>query len=206
MLDPNMDLKVQVAEARRNQILAGAAQVFVQKGFHKATTKEIAQAAGVSEGTIYNYFHNKRDLLLAMVETLATQSLKGLVLDQSAVVDPRDFLTLVLRDRFQLIQDYGHIIMPLFAEISSDVTLRDEVYQEIIKPLTTLMEEYFQHQVNLGNFRPINPAIATRVLIGSLTANAIFKLSAIDPQYRDIAVDEMIDEMVSIVLDGISAP
>ena len=88
MLDPHMDFKVEVAEARRSQILAGAAQVFAQKGFHQATTREIAQAAGVSEGTIYNYFNNKRDLLLAMAETLAAQSFKNIVLDHPAE-DPR---------------------------------------------------------------------------------------------------------------------
>ena len=60
MLDPNTDFKGQMIEARRTQILMGAAQVFAKKGFHKATTKEIAQAAGVAEGTIYNYFKNKR--------------------------------------------------------------------------------------------------------------------------------------------------
>lgn len=45
-------------EVRRTQILRGAAQVFSEKGFYQATTKETAQAADVSEGTIYNYFKN----------------------------------------------------------------------------------------------------------------------------------------------------
>ncbi len=40
--------------ARKEQILDAAAQVFAAKGFHRATTKEIAEAADVSEGTIYN--------------------------------------------------------------------------------------------------------------------------------------------------------
>jgi hypothetical protein len=38
--------------------------VFTEKGYHKATTKEIARAASISEGTIYNYFNNKRELLV----------------------------------------------------------------------------------------------------------------------------------------------
>ena len=68
MIGATADFKEQMAEARRTQILMGAAQVFAEKGYHKSTTKEIATAAGVSEGTIYNYFGNKRELLLAMVD------------------------------------------------------------------------------------------------------------------------------------------
>ena len=55
-------IREQLIEARRNQILDAAAAVFAEKGFHRATTKEIAKTAGVSEGTIYNYFASKADL------------------------------------------------------------------------------------------------------------------------------------------------
>ena len=47
------------AKERRQGILEAAARVFARKGFEKATTREIAQEADVSEGTIYNYFASK---------------------------------------------------------------------------------------------------------------------------------------------------
>ena len=61
--------------ARRAQILDAAAQVFAEKGFARATTKEIADAADVSEGTIYNYFGSKEDLVLAMMARVAEMQL-----------------------------------------------------------------------------------------------------------------------------------
>jgi AcrR family transcriptional regulator len=204
MLDPHTDLKVQVAEARRNQILAGAAQIFAQKGYHKATTREIAQAAGISEGTIYNYFSNKRELLLAMAEALATESFKSIVRDDPPD-DPQHFLTIILRDRFQLIEKNGHLIAPLVAEVFSDASLREELYQQILRPITMLMEQYIQHQINLGRFRPVNPAIVTRALMGSLILNSVFKLSGLEPQYDVVSTEAMIDELVALILDGISA-
>lgn len=48
---------------RREQIRSGAVQVISEKGFHEATTDIIAKAAGVSVGTIYNYFHSKEEIL-----------------------------------------------------------------------------------------------------------------------------------------------
>ncbi len=44
-------------------ILNGAGSVFAQYGFHKATVSQIAQEAGVADGTIYLYFKNKDDIL-----------------------------------------------------------------------------------------------------------------------------------------------
>ena len=202
MSDPNSNSKEEIAEARRRQILIGAAQVFAQKGFHKATTKEIAHAAGISEGTIYNYFNNKRDLLLAMVEMFTTQSLKNIVLDRPPT-DPREFLTLILRDRYQLVQERGHIIAPLMAEIFTDVTLREAVYNQILKPLAGLVEQYMQHQMEAGQFRQINPMIITRALIGTMVLNVGLKFTGLDPRYDELSADELIDEIVSLFLNGL---
>lgn len=51
----------------RELILDSAAKTFNEKGFERSTTKEIAQRTGVSEGTIYNYFESKREILLTLV-------------------------------------------------------------------------------------------------------------------------------------------
>jgi AcrR family transcriptional regulator len=66
------------ATARRQQILDGAAGVFAEKGFARATTKEIAQSADVSEGTIYNYFDSKADLLIGLMGRVAHMQLAGI--------------------------------------------------------------------------------------------------------------------------------
>ena len=48
-----------VVHARRQQIVEAATRVFAAKGFRRATTREVAQEAGVSEGTIYNTSRTK---------------------------------------------------------------------------------------------------------------------------------------------------
>jgi AcrR family transcriptional regulator len=51
---------------KRDKIIAAAYQVLAQKGYDKATTKEIAKAAGVAQGLI-NYYFASKDLLFAEV-------------------------------------------------------------------------------------------------------------------------------------------
>src|SRR4051812_30499934 len=54
----------------RQRILAAAREVLLGKGLVRATTREIARAAGVSEGTLYNHFANKEELFLCTLSEL----------------------------------------------------------------------------------------------------------------------------------------
>ncbi len=55
--------------AKRRQILEGARQVFLARGFEGASMGEIARAAGVSKGTLYVYFESKDDLFKALTRS-----------------------------------------------------------------------------------------------------------------------------------------
>lgn len=56
------------AQARREQVLEAAADCVRRKGFHGASMADIAKAAGMSAGHIYNLFANKEDIIGAIVE------------------------------------------------------------------------------------------------------------------------------------------
>ncbi len=58
--------------ARRSEILEAATTVFSEKGFHAATLDEVAEAAGVSKGSIYNYFDSKESIIDALSEQWQT--------------------------------------------------------------------------------------------------------------------------------------
>src|SRR5579859_1318152 len=65
--DPIQEL---VAAARRKQILDAATRVFAEKGFHRATIKDIARVAGIADGTMYTYFASKTEVLLGILHRL----------------------------------------------------------------------------------------------------------------------------------------
>jgi AcrR family transcriptional regulator len=54
------------AEERRAAIIHAVRQVFAEKGFHGTTTRELAEAAGVSEALLFKHFPNKEALYSAM--------------------------------------------------------------------------------------------------------------------------------------------
>ena len=56
------------AERRISDIMLAARVVFTEKGYNDALISDIADRAGVVEGSIYRFFTNKRDLLVRVVE------------------------------------------------------------------------------------------------------------------------------------------
>jgi AcrR family transcriptional regulator len=59
-----------LVQARRRQIVDAAVKLFVEKGFHKTTTREIAKASGFSIGTLYEYVKSKEDVLYLVCEAI----------------------------------------------------------------------------------------------------------------------------------------
>jgi AcrR family transcriptional regulator len=68
------------AEDRRAQILDVAKDVFSRRGYHLANVADICKAARIGRGTLYQYFENKRAVLVAIMEDLAARV--GRVLDE----------------------------------------------------------------------------------------------------------------------------
>jgi TetR/AcrR family fatty acid metabolism transcriptional regulator len=164
MTDPNVLFKSQMAEARRAQILDAAVTVFAEKGFHRATTKEVAKVAGVSPGTIYNYFDSKEDLLVGIVTRLAEQQRPDEVFAQALRSDARDSFVVMYRLRQELIQQYGAMLQVVLSEVLINREFGERYYREIVAPFLELTEQYIQAQIERGQIRPVNAAWAARIL------------------------------------------
>lgn len=89
-------LQAQVVALKRAHILAAAAHVFAEKGFHATTIKDVARAAKVADGTIYNYFENKTALLLGVFDEAANTVRAKVDPAELAAASPRDVLRLLL--------------------------------------------------------------------------------------------------------------
>jgi AcrR family transcriptional regulator len=55
-------------ESQREMILAGAAELFAQRGYHGTTMNEVAEACGLSKATVYHYYRDKSELLVSIAD------------------------------------------------------------------------------------------------------------------------------------------
>lgn len=58
---------------RREALIEAAIRVFIDKGFHNATVRDIGRAAGMTQGTIYNYVRSKDDILYMVCDRIVTE-------------------------------------------------------------------------------------------------------------------------------------
>lgn len=68
----------ELIEVRRAQIVDAAVGLFIRKGFHKTTTREIAAESGFSIGTLYEYIESKEDVLYLVCRSIHEEMKNGL--------------------------------------------------------------------------------------------------------------------------------
>ncbi len=76
------------AQAKRDQILAGAERVFTRRGFAATSTDAVAAEAGVSKRTLYAFYLNKEELFAAVLHGLTIENPKTKVLESLEVASP----------------------------------------------------------------------------------------------------------------------
>ena len=197
--DPIRELLIQ---ARRDQILDAAAKVFAEKGFHRATTKEIARAASVSEGTIYNYFDSKADLLIGIMTRLAELESLDEELSRAPQGDARDFLVAIFRHRMGLIQQNDEMVQAIMPEMLINPALRERFYQQFMRPTTTLLEQYIQARIELGHIRPLNVPLAVRAVQGMFVGLLVLRILGDETLLS--GWDELPEVLATLIFDGLS--
>lgn len=86
------------AAKRRAQLLDVAANLFASRGYARATTAELAKAAGVTEPIIYRHFNSKRDLFVALIEETASRTLETWTKHLAGAKDAGERLRRLLAD------------------------------------------------------------------------------------------------------------
>jgi AcrR family transcriptional regulator len=191
-------------EARRSQILEASARVFSEKGFHRTTTKEIAVAAGVSEGTIYNYFTNKSDLLISMLNFLTEKDRWEEQFTHMLQEDFRDSIIRIFRERLVRSRANDSFSSAVLSEVLIDPDLRKRFRKQRLEPLFTAFEKYLQRTVESGRMRPIDVPLAVRVLFGTFMGLQLLRLLG-DPVLAKDKDSPLAAVLGTVFADGIAA-
>ncbi|HEX9442008.1 MAG TPA: TetR/AcrR family transcriptional regulator, partial [Roseiflexaceae bacterium] len=159
---------------RRQQIIGAAMEVFSTKGFHKATNKDIAEAAGgISPGLIYWYFKDKEDLLLSIIRERA--AIFQLAEHPERVIDlpPSEGLGLIGRTYLSVFKVPGNVALfrIVLGEAIRFPQIAEMFFKQVASRFFGLVSQYLQHQVDLGRLRPHDTMIAARSFVGMFVVN-----------------------------------
>ena len=199
----NNKKKEAIAKQRKRQILAAARDVFSRKGYAEATTSEIAQTAGVSEGTIYNYFESKRDLLVSLIGGYALdESLLNLFSRPS--VDATDSLPALLEDRIEIGFENSDLLTLLLAEIQRTPEFGEQYSRQVLVPGFALLKAYLDMRIGNGTLRPVDTEVAARIIVGMVVGIiAVYQIEGDEGFLSKYSIKDLAGQVADMMTFGL---
>ena len=108
-----------LVERRRRQIADAAVRLFIEKGFHKTTTRQIARTAEISIGSLYEYFTCKEDILYLVCDYIHSEMEQGVATAMANAAGGRDALAKVIREYFLVCHRMSDFILMIYQETQS---------------------------------------------------------------------------------------
>ena len=204
MSEPRRDeVRDLVVRARREQIVGAATRVFAEKGFRRATTREVARAAGVSEGTIYNYFEDKDALLLTILDRLNETERWAADFEEGMDTDFRGFLKQYLRRRMSLIWENREAFRVALSEMLVNAELRERYLKHVVDPTMSIAEENFRSRMEQGEVLETDAPLAMRSVAG--TVLGILVLGLLGDEEINSRWEEVPDVLAGLLIHGLGA-
>jgi AcrR family transcriptional regulator len=196
--DPIQELLV---TARRNQILDAATTVFAEKGFHRATIKDVARAAGIADGTIYTYFSSKTEVLLGILNRLNESTEREMQFALGSEQDVRAFFKAYVRQRRSLIWPNAEVFRAVLPEMLVNAELRDLYYQQVLVPTFRVAEHYFLAQMEEGQLRKVDVPLAVRAIAGTVLGLLMTQL--LGDELIAARWEELPEVLTTLMFDGL---
>ncbi|MGI6452572.1 MAG: TetR/AcrR family transcriptional regulator [Syntrophomonadaceae bacterium] len=185
--------------AKYNQIIEAAVRVFSKKGYHNTKMEEIAVAAQIGKGTIYEYFDSKLHLFQEMLEKSINMYYESLRVNRDHL-SVADRIQIIMESHIRFLQEQKELTRLVFWDIDIfDEDLKkwgQAIHRDKEKRLKKLIVEGIER----GEFRNIDPTLATLAImgiLGSLWAPITLEEWDVDP--ADLA-----RKVTDIVLHGIT--
>jgi AcrR family transcriptional regulator len=116
---PSMVKDPELIKKRREQMVKGAVRLFIEKGFHRTTTREIAKESGFSIGTLYEYIRSKEDVLYLVCDAIYEEVRDRLAYQLDTNSQGIAKLRSAISAYFQVIHDMQDEVLVMYQEAKS---------------------------------------------------------------------------------------
>jgi AcrR family transcriptional regulator len=202
-ISPHRTRRQAQADTRREQLLAVALDQFSKKGVRGSTIRDIAQAAGITEGLIYHYFPSKLALFQAvMVRYSPAEEMTALIAGLKGV-PAREALPRLGRRFLELLAANRDFVTMVHAEVHRDPAVA-KVLAQTIAPAFQAGRQLIEERIAAGELRPHDPAVSLRLFHGSLFWFFLMQ-PKLSPPLPPMDAETFLRGAVDIMLEGIAA-
>jgi AcrR family transcriptional regulator len=186
----------------QQRILQAAVEVFSAQGYTGATTRAIAEAAGVSELTLFRHFGSKENLFKQVVEAhSALPSMQSALAGQLSG-NPRQDLQQIGSLFLQTIIERRAAILMTLAEARRHPEV-GEIGAQLLQQQRRTLATYFAAQIEAGRLRQLDPQWVAQAFLGMLFAFAINQSLPQETLTSAERLDSVVAFFVDVFLQGV---
>jgi AcrR family transcriptional regulator len=183
--------KAIITAVMRDTIFEAAGSVLEQHGVGGMTMDRVATTAGLTAGSLYNYFHNKDDLMQSVYTRLVEPFFQAIEETSNADLPaPEKVKTILLTARDSAIKNRG--LLQFLAGENHD---RSQLRRDTRPRFHRVLKAVFEQGIREGSFRSHNPAHSSRMFQGCLSE--LFELQG------DKASNQEVNEFADLMIDAI---
>jgi AcrR family transcriptional regulator len=150
----------------RGRILEAAAEEFSSKGYEGANVNHIAEAAGFSIGTFYNYFPSKRELMLAFIDEIGQKHVDFMTDLVKKQTDPTLRVEAFFEAGFTFVQTNLTEAWAIFITLNGpDEEFKNRLFQAYQPLFHLLSDEILEPGSSQGDFRQMDPESTSGLLM-----------------------------------------
>jgi AcrR family transcriptional regulator len=187
----------------RQRLLQAAARIFAEKGYSGATTRAIAEAAGLSELTLFRHFGSKKNLFMNVVQH--GSALPGMQAALSGEISGdlhHDLQRIGSHFIKSIINRRKAILMTLFeAERVPEIRWATKAIPEQQRQM---LASYLEEQIQAGRLQMRDPSLMAQAYLGMLFAYAINMAMQDEIPLTENQLTEIVEFFVDIFLKGVS--
>ncbi len=188
----------------RTRILKSALKLFARNGYDGTTTRDLAEHAGVAEGTLFRHFSNKKAILIEIATQGWIEILTDLLTELSEMGSYKA-VAQVMRRRMLHLHQNADMLKVCFMEAQFHPDLREHIQLEVINKMTDVAEAFFQTAMDRGVYRQMNPKLIARVFLGMFAVAGFSQDTIMGPNSSPGEMKEMAEGLADIFLNGVLA-
>jgi len=189
-------------EDTRQRILDAALRLFADRGYDGTTTKDLATAANIAEGTLFRHFPSKKTILVEVASLGWVEILTDLLTELSEMGSYKA-IDRVMRRRMLNFKKNNALMRVCFMEAQFHPELRDRIHSEAIVKMSDVAEAFFQTAMDRGIYRRMNPKIVAKVFLGMFAIAGFSHQTIMNPSASPQELHEMAEGIADIFLNGV---